>query len=66
MSSLLQDNQESLPAATPGEQTAVHEKLYNSYIEKEEAKEVVQEPPNGGLQAWLTVLAAFFIFVNTW
>lgn len=24
------------------------------------------EPPNGGLQAWLVVLAVFFIFMNTW
>lgn len=23
-------------------------------------------PPNGGLEAWLTVLAGFFIFVNSW
>jgi hypothetical protein len=23
-------------------------------------------PPNGGLDAWLCVFAAFLIFVNTW
>ena len=24
------------------------------------------EPPNGGLQGWLQVLAAFFMFFNSW
>jgi hypothetical protein len=24
------------------------------------------QPPNGGLEAWLFVLAGFFIFVNSW
>ena len=24
------------------------------------------EPPNQGLRAWLTVLAGFFIYLNTW
>jgi hypothetical protein len=23
-------------------------------------------PPNGGLEAWLLVLAGFLVFVNTW
>jgi hypothetical protein len=23
-------------------------------------------PPNGGLEAWLVVLAGFFIFMNSW
>lgn len=26
----------------------------------------VSPPPDGGLVAWLQVLAAFFIFFNTW
>lgn len=25
-----------------------------------------EEPPNGGVQAWLQVLAAFFMYFNTW
>lgn len=24
------------------------------------------QPPNGGLEAWLFVLAGFFIFINSW
>jgi hypothetical protein len=28
--------------------------------------EQVFTPPNGGLQAWLLVLALFLIFANTW
>src|SRR5271165_3385581 len=33
------------------------------------AKENLEErsqPPNGGLQAWLHVLAGFFVITNTW
>ena len=26
----------------------------------------VTKPPNGGLTAWMQVVAAFFIFFNTW
>lgn len=25
-----------------------------------------EEPPNGGVQAWLQVFAAFFMYFNTW
>lgn len=25
-----------------------------------------EERPNGGLQAWLQVIAAFFMYFNTW
>lgn len=25
-----------------------------------------RSPPDGGVEAWLTVLAGFFIFVNSW
>lgn len=33
-----------------------------------EAKPVIeaQQPPNGGLEAWLRVLAGFFVFLITW
>lgn len=27
---------------------------------------VKDEPPNGGLRAWLQVLGAFFMYFNTW
>ena len=33
--------------------------------EKDESAEKMT-PPNGGLVAWLKVLATFFIFMNTW
>lgn len=37
--------------------------------EKQEEYQTVEkhpEPPNRGLNAWLTVLAGFFIYINTW
>ena len=37
--------------------------------EKQEECQIVEkspEPPNRGLNAWLTVLAGFFIYINTW
>lgn len=27
---------------------------------------VVDPPPNGGLKAWVQVLACYFLFFNTW
>ena len=40
---------------------SVDEKEDDQLVEVEVAK-----PPNGGLTAWLQVVAAFFIFFNTW
>jgi hypothetical protein len=34
--------------------------------EKATSNDVPPSPPNGGLDAWLRVFAAFLIFVNTW
>lgn len=38
----------------------MNQELANSQAEEEVL------PPNGGLEAWLRVLAGHFIFVNTW
>ncbi|RHZ51855.1 hypothetical protein CDV55_101939 [Aspergillus turcosus] len=35
-------------------------------VQTEDAVEAVQPVPNGGLQAWLSVLAGFCVFVNSW
>lgn len=32
----------------------------------QDAVEAVVPVPNGGLQAWLSVLAGFCVFVNSW
>ena len=37
----------------------------NCDIETKSVPEAPQ-PPNGGLEAWLRVLAGFFVFFNTW
>ena len=40
----------------------------NSRIQADgrEKQEESHQPPDGGLEAWLTVLAGFFIYFNTW
>jgi len=45
------------------------EKLSSGHTSQELANDQVEEeakPPNGGLEAWLRVLAGHFIYANTW
>lgn len=53
---------DSISLTTVPELSSDHDPSSN----QEKSPRDLQEPPNGGLQAWLTVLASFFIVVNTW
>jgi hypothetical protein len=40
------------------------EEKHKERSEEDQREEI--HPPNGGLEAWLLVLAGFFVFINTW
>ena len=45
------------------------DQLQAALVNEKEDNQLVEEankPPNGGLTAWMQVVAAFFIFFNTW
>lgn len=51
------------------EANALDVKLASGHPSQELANNQVEEeakPPNGGLEAWLRVLAGHFIYANTW
>jgi hypothetical protein len=45
---------------------ATRQGKFESEQRPRQESEQVFTPPNGGLQAWLLVLALFLIFANTW
>lgn len=46
----------------------IRDNLQAALVNEKEDEQLVEEdkPPNGGLTAWMQVVAAFFIFFNTW
>ena len=58
------------PTALPSPQNEVEIKTDAPSMAKIEAAEPLElipgPPPNGGLQAWLQVLGAFFLAMNSW
>lgn len=54
-----EENGETEFPFTESERSSIKERIINE-------KEPVDEPPNGGLKAWLQVVGGFFLFFNSW